>query len=41
MRIASNPTPSFRGARLGASPESITMIGVYGFRARAKARVPE
>jgi signal recognition particle subunit SRP54 len=41
MRSASNPTPSFRGAPLGASPESITTIGVYGFRARAKARVPE
>jgi hypothetical protein len=25
----------------GASPESITTIGVYGFRACAKRRIPE
>jgi hypothetical protein len=25
----------------GASPESITTIGVYGFRACAKKRIPE
>src|SRR3954453_13956819 len=29
--------PSFRGARLGASPESITTIRGYGFRACAQA----
>jgi len=30
------------GARVfRASPESITTIGGYGFRARAKGRVPE
>jgi hypothetical protein len=29
------------GRALGASPESITTIGVYGFRAHAKWRVPE
>ncbi len=32
--------PSFRDAPLGAGPESITTIGVYGFRARA-SRAPE
>jgi hypothetical protein len=29
------------GRREAASPESITTIRVYGFRARAKRRVPE
>jgi len=36
------PTPSFRGARLRANPESITTIGGYGFRACAQeGRIPE
>jgi hypothetical protein len=43
------PKSSFRGAVAGsreartgdASPESITTIGVYGFRACAKKRIPE
>jgi len=33
------PCPSFRGAPLGASPESITTTGSMGFRARAKWRI--
>jgi len=33
--------PSFRDTRLRVGPESITTIGVYGFRACAKWRIPE
>ncbi len=29
------------GCRVAASPESITTVREYGFRARAKGRVPE
>ena len=36
------PKRGFAGARpKGASPESITTIGVYGFRACAKRRIAE
>src|ERR1041385_9303950 len=36
--IIDEQQPSFRDAPLGAGPESITTIGGYGFRARARAR---
>src|SRR4051794_3235662 len=36
LRGARRPSSSFRGARLRASPESITTIGGYGFRVCAQ-----
>jgi hypothetical protein len=40
VRPVVDSASSFRGAR-SASPESITTIGDYGFRACAKRRIPE